>query len=161
MSQVALFVRLPTNSISALRKAAKPTKWFFGAPKDNYWKFLNATGGHAAEYEWSGWTMIVLLSCLQDTYQIDLLASSQDDLAKFLTDTRGTTHVVLTQELKDACLDRLNPANFTLDELRDAYNAFEEADEPEAGRPMLDGVKALHDALSAVDDSSVVLLIVG
>jgi len=158
MSAIAGFVRLPIDALPGLRKAAVPTKPLFGAPKDTYWDFLKSKGSPAAQYDWSGYVIATVLCCLQEAHQIDLMTSSQDELANFLCEKRRATHFILTNDQRESFLERTNPSHFDLDELRDFYNAFEEADEPEAGPPMMDGVRAIHEALSRIDQRSVVLL---
>lgn len=161
MSAIASFVRLPIDALPDLRKAAVPIKPLLGTPKDPYWDFLRTKGQPASQYNWSGYVLVTLLSCLQEEYEIDLLASAYDELATFLCKERGVTQIILTHAQRQAYLDQLNPTNFSLDSLRDSYNAFEEGNEAGAGPPMMDGVRALHEALSNIDEKSVVLLVIG
>jgi hypothetical protein len=130
--------------------------------KDNaYRKILDQAGREVADYQWSGYVLATLLSCLQEDHQIDLLKSPFDELAGILAKTMGNTHVIFTNEHKNAYLDKLDPAALPIDKLRDYYNNFNDADEPDAGLPMLDGVRAIRQSLAQLDDSSVVLLMIG
>jgi hypothetical protein len=44
---------------------------------------------------------------------------------------------------------------------RDYYNQYNEVDEAEAGLPMIDGVRALRQSLTELDEGSVVILAIG
>ncbi len=46
-------------------------------------------------------------------------------------------------------------------ELRDYCNKFNGSSEADAGNPMLEGIRAIHDSLRQLDDDSVILLHIG
>jgi hypothetical protein len=160
MSAVALFIKLPKAALDGLRKAAVPQKRFFGAPRDNYHDYLRKHGERVVNYQWSGYVLSTLLPYLEEKHQIDLMKSECDDLADFLTKTRGATYFILTNELRIKYADRLQSDSYSEQELRDYFNKFNESDEPEMGVAMLDGIKAFQQALSRIDESSVVVFIV-
>jgi hypothetical protein len=161
MSAIASFILLPKTALSELRQAAVPKKRFLLADKDEYWGYLHRSGRKVSDYQWSGYVFATLLVWLKEEHQTDLMESPYGELAKFLTDARGATHFVLSIEHKNAYLDKLDPATLSGNMLRDYYNAFNGGNEPDAGVPMLDGVRALREALLRLDADSVVLLIIG
>jgi hypothetical protein len=161
MSAIAEFIKLPKTAIDGLSKAAIPKKPLFGAPRDTYHDYLRKNGQTVAEYRWSGYVLAILLVYLEKKHQIDLMKSEFDALAKTLSAARQATYFVFTNELRTKYLDKLDALSVSEAELRDYYNAFNATNEPGIGKPMLDGVNTLREALSRVDDSSVILLIIG
>src|SRR3954469_13348038 len=141
MSAIATFTQLPKTALDELRRAATP---------GTYDKFLEQRGRKVADYKWSGYVLATLLPYLEEQHQIDLMHSEQDELAGFLTDTLGSTHFIFTQAQRQAYLDKLAPELFSEQRLRDYANEFNATDEPEAGQPMLDGIRALRQSLSAL-----------
>jgi carotenoid cleavage dioxygenase-like enzyme len=144
-----------------LSKAAVPKRSLFGSPRDTYHDYLRRNGEEVAEYRWSGYVLATLLPYLEEKHQIDLMKSEYDAIATTLTTARQATHFLFTSDLKSKYLDKLNALTVSDEELRDYYNEFNAANESEAGKPMLDGVKTLREALSRVDESSVVLFTIG
>jgi hypothetical protein len=156
MSAVASFIKLPTASLKGLREAAIPKKKLFGRPRDYYHKFLASNGLAATRYNWSGYVLATLLVYLKKKRQIDLMSSEFDELAKFLTEKRGATHFIFSERNKKDCLPKFSE-EFSEHELCVFYNNFNSSAETEAGKPMLDGVIALKQSLSQVDDQSVIV----
>jgi len=161
MSATATFHLLPVNTLDGVRSAAEPKKRFFGHAKDDYWGFVRLNGHTVAHYAWSGNVFLPLLGWLKDTRGIDFADGPYRELEKFLIEKRGSSLFLLTYEHKRKYLDLLDPSTVSIEELRDAYNAFEGTNEPDAGAPMLDGIKALHEALSSVSQDTVVLFTIG
>ncbi|SRR6266542_3282612 len=155
MSAIASFIQLPTSALGGLRSAAVPKKTFFGSTLDKYDQYLQQNGRPVAEYPWSGYVLATLLVFLQQR-GIDLMHSEQDDLATFITNARRATHFIFTDAHRLGYLDELSNS-FSEAELRDYYNQFNGTAEPDAGKPMLDGVTAIHDSLASIDKDSVVL----
>src|SRR5215510_11642252 len=137
MSAIASFILLPISTLAALREAAAPKKRLFGNPKDEYRSFLKNTGQEVAEYRWSGYVLGTVLCWLKDEHHVDLMDSPYNELANFLTKTRGSAHSIFTNEQKHLYLKRLDPARLSVERLRDYYNAFNGTNEPEAGTPMI------------------------
>ena len=161
MSAIASFVMLPLAALDDLRQIAKPTKKLLGKPKDEYWVFLRQKGRVVAEYGWSGYVLGTVLCWLRDEHHVDLMDSPHNELANFLTKARGSSHSIFTNDHKLRFLKRLDPSRLSVETLRDYYNKFNGTNEPDAGTPMVDGVAAIRESLEAVDDKSVVLLIIG
>ena len=123
--------------------------------------FLDSNAREVVQYDWSGWVFGTLLTYLDEERNIDLTKSSFDDLCALLTSNLGATCFVLTHEHLLSFESKLDPHDYREAELRDYYNDFNETDEPDAGRPMLDGIRSLRDALRQIDDKSIVLLRIG
>jgi hypothetical protein len=157
MSAIALFTKVPKSSLEGLRSAAVPKKRLFGAPKDTYYDYLSQHGRKVAGYNWSGFVLATLLPYLEERHQIDLMKSEYDELSNFLTQARKATHFTFTNAQRRAFLPRLDPQQFSESELRDYFNDFNETNEKEIGRAMLDGVAAFRQCFSQLDDGSVIV----
>ena len=160
MSAIASFIKLPISALDGLREAAVPKKRLFGAPRDTYNDYLRRHGQIVADYKWSGFVLATLLPCLEEQHQIDLMDSEYRDLEKFLTDSRSATHFILTPAHKIRYLSKIE-GQFSEQTLRDYYNEFNETQDAEAGKPMIDGVQALRQSLRALDEDSVILFSIG
>ena len=88
------------------------------------------------------------------------MRSEFDDLSTFLTKSRGAAHFILTDAHRQSYLAELEGA-LSEEVLCDYYNEFNGSAETEAGKPMLDGVRAFQQALSQVDDNSVIIFSIG
>jgi hypothetical protein len=160
MSAIAQFVKLPKTALDGLAKAATPKKSLFGRTHDGYQDYLRQHGEQAASNPWSGHILATVLPYLEEKHQIDLMKSDYDALARTLTTVRKATHFVFTNELRAKYLDKLNSLSVPEEEVRDYYNQFNAANESAAGKPMLDGLNSLRQALSMVDDSSVIVFVI-
>jgi hypothetical protein len=160
MSAIASFTKLPKTALDGLRDAAVPKKRFFGAARDTYPDYLRKHGQSTADYQWSGYVLATLLPYLEEQHQIALMHSDYDELGNFLTQSRRATHFVFTNAHKRAYLAKLD-ADFSEQALGDFYNEFNDAQEPEAGKPMLDGIRALRQSLSELDEDSVIVFSIG
>ena len=156
MSAIASFIKLPKTALDGLRQAAVPKKRLFGAPRDTYHDYLRLHGQEVADYKWSGYVLVTLLVCLQKQHQIDLMKSEFDELSTFLSKSRGATCFILTDAHKRAFLPKLD-GQFSEQKLCDYYNQSNGSAETEAGKPMLDGVRAFRQSVSTLDESSVVV----
>ncbi len=160
MSAIAVSFLVPRAALDGLRQAAVPKRSWFNAPKDAYWGYLRANGRPIADYPWSGYVLATVLEWLQEKHGIDLMTSSEDELANALNTARGATHFVLPVEHRVAYLDRLDAAAFSAEEFRSYYNAFHETDEEDLGTSMEDGIGLLKRLLTAVDEDTLALLII-
>jgi hypothetical protein len=160
MSAIASFILMPKSALDALREAAPPKRSWLGKPKDIYNDFLAQHGRVVARYEWSGYILATLLPYLEEQ-KIDLMHADFDELSTYLTQKRGKTHFIFTDAHKRAHLARLAPQSFSEAELRDYYNEFNATSEPEAGKAMLDGIRAIEQSLQSLDESSVIVFSIG
>src|SRR4051812_6719413 len=119
-------------------------------------RFLEQHGKSVADYEWSGFILATLLPYL-DEQQIHLMKSEHDELATFLSQSLQATCFIFTDAHRQAYASRLEPPSFSEQTLGDYYNEFNATDEPDAGKPMLDGIRAFQQSLSAVDADSVIV----
>lgn len=152
MSAIASFIKIPGSSLGRLREAAD------GAGDD--YNALLAEGVAVAEYRWSGYVLGTLLPYLRETHQIDLMHSEHADLSKLLTETTGATHFILTPAQRAAYLDKLAPELFSETEMRDYFNDFNETNEQDIGKAMLDGIAAFRQSLSQLDDASIIVFVI-
>jgi len=147
MSAVASFTKLPKTSLDGLRQATA---------QGGFDRYLQQHGKSVADYEWSGYILATLLPYL-DEQQIQLMNSEHEELASFLSQTLQATCFVFTDAHRQAYVSRLAPESFSAQQLGDYYNEFNATDEPDAGQPMLDGIRALRQSLNALDADSVIV----
>ena len=147
MSAIASFTKLPKTSLDGLRQATAQGKFN---------SFLEQHGRSVADYEWSGFILATLLPYL-DEQQIQLMKSEHDELATFLCQSLQATCFIFTDAQRQAYAARLAPESFSAQKLGDYFNEFNASDEPDAGHPMLDGIRALRQSLSALDADSVIV----
>jgi hypothetical protein len=147
MSAVASFTKLPKTSLDGLRQATA---------QGGFDRYLQQHGKSVADYEWSGYILATLLPYL-DEQQIQLMNSEHEELASFLSQTLQATCFVFTDAHRQAYVGKLSPESFSAQKLGDYYNEFNATAEPDAGQPMLDGIRALRQSLSALDGDSVIV----
>jgi hypothetical protein len=147
MSAIASFTKLPKTSLDGLRQATA---------QGSFGRYLQQHGQPVADYEWSGFILATLLPYL-DEQQIQLMKSEHDELATFLSQTLQATCFVFTDAHRQAYVSKLAPETFSAQKLGDYYNEFNATDEPDAGQPMLDGIRAFRQSLSALDGDSVIV----
>jgi hypothetical protein len=160
LSAIASVTVLSRSLLPVLREAATPKKSLFGKVKDVFRDVLARDGRQVGDFQWSGYVLATLLPYLEDSRGLALMKSEHDDLAKLLSEKRGATYFFLTEEHK-RWLPDLDPAKFSEQELGDYYNEFNASTEPGAGRPMLDGVRFLREAVAALEAGTVGLLCIG
>lgn len=68
--------------------------------------------------------------------------------------------MVVTSAHKAEYPEKLN-APFSEVELRDYFNTFNGTNENEMGKAMLDGIECLRECLAAVDETSIILCVIG
>jgi hypothetical protein len=161
MSAIASFLLFPKSRFAELRDAAVPKKRWFGGAKDEFYDFLQQHSREVVDYSWSGYVIAVVLPFLDEQRGVDLGKSAHDDLASYLIEKRGGSWVVLTADHKRTHLAKFAPEEFSSEEVRNFYNAFNETQEDEIGEAMLDGIRAVHESLRAADDEHIVLLHIG
>lgn len=147
MAAIASFTKLPKTSLDGLRQATA---------QGGFDRYLKQHGRSVADYDWSGCILATLLPYL-DKQQIHLMKSEHDELATFLCRTLHATCFILTDAHRQAYVAKLVPESFSAQALGDYYNQFNATHEREAGHPMLDGVRAFRQSLSAVDADSVIV----
>ena len=156
MSAIATFTKLPKIAIDGLREAAVPKKRLFRATRDGYHDYLRQHGRQVVEYKYSGFVLATLLPYLEERHQINLMKSNYDELSSFLTKSRRATHFIFTDAHRQSYLSALD-GQFTEQVLRDYFNEFNESDEADVGKAMLDGIKVFRQSLAEVDKDSVIV----
>jgi hypothetical protein len=152
MSSVAAFNLLPKTALDELGHAAS---------QGGYHEFISQRAREVVDYPWSGYALATLLPYLEEDHQIDLMQSEHDQLAAQLSDRLGVPLFIFTHAHKQAYLNKLAPELFSEEKLRQYYTEFNAADEPDIGAAMLEGIRALRQSLSALDEGSVVVCIIG
>ena len=165
MSAIADFRILTTDKLEALKESAeiKTKKRFFRKVEiDNYWNFLDQNATKLKEFEWSGYVFGNLLIYLQENRGIDLLTSEFESTASWISEKRKASVMMFTMNHKKAYFDKLKLENFKEAELIEFNKEFSEDDNPELALAEMDGIKAIQNALSALqNENEVVLLTVG
>ncbi|MBV8280423.1 MAG: hypothetical protein JO170_34885 [Verrucomicrobia bacterium] len=144
MSAIASFIYLPAAALDQLRT--------------DYDQCLKEKGKSGTDYNGSGYLFTTLLPYLNGQ-GIDLMrSSSQAELAQELSGARDAAIFIFTPDQRARFLGRLSPGQFSAEQLRDYYNAFNETNEPDAGEAMLSGIEFLCRSLAGLDDASVAVL---
>jgi hypothetical protein len=153
MPVTASFTRLQRADLSELVAAA--------ADEDPqaFQAFLAANGSSVADFDEDGEIFSALLPILADDYDIDLETSENEAVADIAEATEALVFI-LTLDDQEKYLSRLNPEEFSTDELADAYEDFTEEEDDEAGDRMLAAIAALHQALGEADAEHVVVVTV-
>jgi hypothetical protein len=154
MAAIATFTRLPKADLAELAAAAGDDD------PQAFQSFLAANGTSVADYDYDGEVFSTLLPVLSEEYDIDL-ETSENEIVADIAETLETLVFILTAEDQQKYLAKLNPDNFTEDELAEAYEDFTEEEDEEAGEMMLSAVAALHQSLLEVDADHVVVVTVG
>ncbi|MGC3998602.1 MAG: hypothetical protein QM767_14525 [Anaeromyxobacter sp.] len=157
MPATATVTLFPVAALPALREAAEQRQP--GAAQGTLRRTVAQHGRPVAAYGWAGYVLATLLACLEELRAITL-DSDLDDLALGLAEKQNASFIFLTPEHR-RWLPELEPARFTEQELCAYFNDFNECEEPDSGRPMLEGVGFLQRAIAAVEPDTVGLLVIG
>jgi hypothetical protein len=153
MASTVTFTRLAKAELGELVEAASDDD------PQAYVSFLAANGTSVADYDWDGEAFGVLLPVLAEEYDIDL-ETGENEVVADISESVESTVFILTLDEKAKYLDKLNPDNFSEEELREAYADFTEEDEEEAGDMLLDAITAVFQSLQEVDADHVVVVTV-
>lgn len=153
MPATANFTRLPRADLGELVAAAADDD------PQAFQAFLAANGTSVADYDYDGEAFSTLLPVLADEYDIDL-ETSENEIVAEIAEATETLVFILTADDQEKYLAKLNPDNFSEEELGEAYEDFAEEEDEEAGEMMLAGVAALHQCLMEVDADHVVVVTV-
>lgn len=156
MSAIADFRLIDITKLKELERVAKPYKGLFGKVRDSYFDFLNQNAISLREYEWSGYIYGTLLVFLEEK-GINLMKSRYDSLSKFITESRNSTCFIFDEEHKGNYDEMLKPENFNEVELGQYYNEFNETNEENAGKAMLDGIEVLHESIGCITSGKVIV----
>jgi hypothetical protein len=153
MAASATFTRLPKADLSDLVSAAADDD------PQAFSAFLAANGTSVADFDYDAEVFSALLPILAEDYEIDLEASENEVIADIAEALEGLVFILGPEDQKKY-LSKLNPDNFTEDELAEAYEDFTEEEDEEAGEIMLAAVATLHQCLGEVDADHVVVVTV-
>ena len=119
---------------------------------------LREVGWELPDFEWSGYAFAVLLSYLDDKGVA--MRSEFDSVSLALTEAQGASTIIFTPAHK-SYLPELAPEKHSEDELRQFSAEFGWSDDPGAVDAMRAALETLRHHIGALDDSSVLILIVG
>ncbi len=150
----ASFTRLPKADLGELVAAA--------ADEDPaaFQALLAANGSSVADCDEDSAIFTSLLPILAEDYDIDL-ETSENEVVADIAESVEALVFILSLDDQRKYLAKLNPENFSEDELRDAYEDFSEEEDEEAGGAMLAAITALHQCLMEVDADHVVVVTAG
>jgi hypothetical protein len=152
MSAVAEFTLLPRALLPQLVQMSGDPGWR---------KFLQTNGKSATEFNWSGWVFNPLLAYLEREIGMNGKKFEFAGLSEELSRGGNGFYEIFGAKEKNEFLPKLEPRTFAPEALREFSNGFNKENVPDAGEAMLAGIRALHAALSQVDESSVLLVSVG
>ena len=152
MSAIAEFFLIPRSTLSDLSA---------NTLEPDFSSFLRSSGKSAVEFQWSGYIFNPLFPFLSKQIEMKPKNFEFAELARKLTEATGTYYLIFSSKEKEAFLDKLDPNTYSSETLGDFCSRFNGESESNAGEPMLAGVKALHDALSQVDTSNVLVFELG
>jgi hypothetical protein len=153
MAAAASFTRLARADLAELVEAAGDDD------PQAFLSFLAANGTSVADYDWDGEVFSVLLPVLSEEYDIDL-ETSENEVVADIAEAVEALVFILAAEDKQKYLEKLNPENFSPEDLREAYEDFLEEEDEEGGEMMLDAITALYQCLGEVDADHVVIVCV-
>jgi hypothetical protein len=153
MPVTATFTRLQRADLGELVAAATDED------PQAFQAFLAANGSSVADFDEDGEIFSVVLPILADDYDIDL-ETSENEMVADIAEAMEALVVILTVGDQERYLSRLNPEEFSAEELADAYEDFTEEEDENAGERMLAAIAALHQALAEADAEHVVVVTV-
>ena len=165
MSVIADFRLIETSKLNDLRENAEikiEKKLFSKKVLDKYWDYLDSNSKKLEDFEGSGYIFGNLLVFLDEKKGIDLLKSDYDEIANSIVEKRQSSVFILTFDHRQKYLDKLNPDNFSLDELITFNTEFSEDNDMEFAKAEIEAIKLLRDNLNLLTgDNNVILLNVG
>lgn len=159
----ASFIKLPKLAVRGLRDVCRMVRLSAGPgsePHEYYPEYLKLHGRPAVEYPWPGIFVVTLLPYLQEKHQIALMKSEHDKVTLNISEGRKAPQYIFTDAHRQAFLKKLG-GKFSEQEMREYFRIYNGTDVADAGKKMLDGVKALRECLSTLDADSVILFSIG
>jgi hypothetical protein len=153
MPVTATFTRLPRTDLGELVAAASDED------PQAFQAFLAANGSSVADFDEDGEIFSALLPILADDFDLDL-ETSENGVVADIAEAMEALVFILTVDDQEKYLARLNPEEFSAEELVEAYEDFTEEADEEAGEKMLAAIAALHQALAEADAEHVVVVTV-
>ena len=151
MSQIATFLAMDRDRLPELVEAARARRDF----EDVFAR----TTREIDTFDGPGYGVAMALVYLHDN-DIPMLESGVEEADALLSDAGGVSTFLFTPEHKQY-LPYLDPAAHDEAKLRRYFEEFNEEEDEQAGRAMLEGLAALRRHVEALDDGTVLLLRVG
>ncbi|MFA6463320.1 MAG: hypothetical protein WCT51_04765 [Candidatus Shapirobacteria bacterium] len=162
MSAIADFRLIETSRLNDLRDNAEikiEKKLFSKKVIDKYWDYLDSISKKIENFDGSGYIFGNLLVFLEEKKGIDLLKSSYDEIVNSIVEKRQTSAFIFTFDHRQKYLDKLDPDNFTIDELITFNKEFSEDDDMEFAKAEIDAIKLLQDNLKLLTGDNIVILL--
>ena len=168
MSAIASTYLIPTAIIPELRKMAgvtpKVKRGFFGGAKeveDPFWDWFYSSTTKVSEFDQSGFIYNTLLAYLEEKKGIDLFKLELNDVSDFLTEKRPYLMILITSNDAAKLVDRLNPVDFSTDELVAYYRELNEEDPPYPPEAFNRAIGMLQESLKRVQDKHALVFHMG
>jgi len=165
MSAIASFYLVDTSKFDELRQNAEiivKKNLFSKKVIDTYWDYLANNATELKGFDGSGYIYGNLLVYLEEQKNISLTNSEFDEIAKDLSDKRGSSHFLFTNKQRSDYINQLDPTKYSLTEVQQFNKDFSEEGDEETARLTLDAIQVLQQNLSKLQsDNQVLLLIVG
>jgi hypothetical protein len=155
VSAIAEFTIFPKSALPELIADAQSGDY------QVYAQALRKNARSTSTFNGSGWIFNTVLPYLSKEIGMKSKPHEFATEAQELTTVTETLHELFGPKERDLYLQQLDPARFSVQILGEYWNRFNGENEPESGQAMLAGIKALHDALSRLDNDCVLLLTVG
>ena len=165
MSAIASFYLLDKSKLEELKQHAQlvvKKTLFSRKVTDRYGDFLAANTTELKSFDGPGYIFGNLLVYLEQEKNIDITENEYDLDAQDLIDKRGSSHFFFTNIQRQTFINRLNPCEYSLQEIQQFNKDFSGDGNDETARLTLEAIEVLRDNLSKLqNDSQLLLLIVG
>lgn len=163
MGSIANFYLLQSDALDDLVDNATivTRKGMFGKGIiDNYWSFLEKNAQALENFSGPGYIYAALFTFLEEVREIDLLTNEYDGIMARLVKKRGTGQFIFTQSQKEVLLSKIDPAKFSLEELRLFNEDFSGEGDKETAKLSMEALRLLYEHIGKIEDGQQLLLLV-
>ena len=168
MSAVASTYLIPTAIIPELKKMAgvtpKVKKSFFGGAKevkDPFWDWFYSSTTKVSEFGQSGFIFNTIIAYLEEKKGIDLFTLELSEVSDFLTEKRPYLMILMTSSDAAKLADKLDPNDFSTDEMAGYYKELNEEDSPYPPESFAEAIGMLQESLKQVEDNHALVFHMG
>jgi len=162
MSAIATFYLFDTGKLGELVHNAEVTvkkSLFKKMVTDNFYDYLTANAKDLGDFPGSGPTYASVLVYIEDEKGIDLLHHPYEAIVAEVYAKRESTIFIFTNEHRKQYGELLDPANYTVEELRSFNKEFSDDGDEETAQSSMDAIRLLHRHLYTLDGAEQVLLL--
>ncbi len=134
-------------------------KLFTSKRIDSYPAFLEAHSKLVQVSENPGYIFAELAVFLTESKGIALIKGNYNDVANAISARRANSVMIFTFEHRQAYVDRLNPDQFTVEELIEFNKEFSGNEDPALAEVQLEGIRALRFYLQQINNETEVALL--